>query len=410
MQVVVQRAELFVRPDFDRVTDGDLVAVVWAAQMTDQLIFGRIPVSFNRPVIAPQGIAAGGGDTGRFEDSPSGPEALPRQQKAERPAIQRRRAPLFERADDFSVADAGHRRKFAHVQCFDKIGDDIAFDDLHVVVGSLADLPAARLHRFKNAAGLAQARQLLAAARTIPIDDEQHSRVSRRCSTWRARIVGVGHVACRSGIGKGDWPLTCATGRIFCRRNFSGGDNPKEEGDRQCMARHGGMRSPDAGPGGAHVRSRQRFVDVSRISRQSSDRTPNPGGGLLFFRVRPCDRTDSRQSMYSKQASVGWFAGTFGRQKRYFRGSSPVASPGPGCPSAEHGNLTELPVMKTRVVAISLVTLLALAAGLTVYSGGLSSLLGSRSPDKTSPLGPATAGETGDPKRSSGKRPASSIP
>jgi len=66
--------------------------------------------------------------------------------------------------------------------------------------------------------------------------------------------------------------------------------------------------------------------------------------------------------------------------------------------------------MKTRVVAAGLVTLLAVAAGLTVYSGGLSSLFGSRSPDKTPPSGPAALQEKGDSKGSAGKRPAPTIP
>src|SRR5262245_46488051 len=42
-----------------------------------------------------------------------------------------------------------------------------------------------------------------------------------------------------------------------------------------------------------------------------------------FFSGFALDRNASRQSMYSKLASMGSFAGTFGRQKRYFRGPSP---------------------------------------------------------------------------------------
>jgi peptide-methionine (S)-S-oxide reductase len=66
--------------------------------------------------------------------------------------------------------------------------------------------------------------------------------------------------------------------------------------------------------------------------------------------------------------------------------------------------------MKTRVVAAGVVMLLAVAGGLAVYSGNLSSLFGSRSPDKSLPSGTATVRDEGDSKGSAVKRPAPTIP
>jgi len=66
--------------------------------------------------------------------------------------------------------------------------------------------------------------------------------------------------------------------------------------------------------------------------------------------------------------------------------------------------------MKTRVVAVGLITLFALAGGLAVYSGSLPSLFGSRDPDKSLPSGPASVRENGDANSSAGKRPAPTVP
>jgi len=66
--------------------------------------------------------------------------------------------------------------------------------------------------------------------------------------------------------------------------------------------------------------------------------------------------------------------------------------------------------MKTRVVAVGLITLLAVAGGLARYSGGLSSLFGSRSPDTSSPGGPVAVQENGDSNSAPAKRPKATIP
>ena len=189
MQVVVQRAQLFVTPRFDLPVRENLVAVIGAAQVADDFALRRVPIVFNAPVVAAQAILARRFHAGRLAHRAGRALVDALGQEAERPAVQRRGAAGAKRADDLLAGHGRHGGELAHLEPLDQPGNHLAVDDLQVAVFVQPDLPAGGTQLVEVAARAIQPRQFFVAARAILGRDEHDARGLRG---FRARLRGVG--------------------------------------------------------------------------------------------------------------------------------------------------------------------------------------------------------------------------